>query len=88
MSVYQITTLTKMERASKILRNIKFHSPPIKWSIIFLTAVPRGVVYLIAARKTGVRLIAYSPLAKGLLTGKYTAETPPPVRAGGDIPPS
>jgi pyridoxine 4-dehydrogenase len=25
----------------------------------------------------GVRLIAYSPLAMGLLTGKYTADTPP-----------
>jgi aryl-alcohol dehydrogenase-like predicted oxidoreductase len=31
----------------------------------------------------GIRLIAYSPLEKGLLTGKYSLETPPPgVRAG------
>lgn len=29
-------------------------------------------------QEMGVRLIAYSPLAKGLLTGKYTPETPPP----------
>jgi len=28
-------------------------------------------------KQIGVRLIAYSPLAMGLLTGKYTAETPP-----------
>ncbi|NTV38068.1 MAG: aldo/keto reductase, partial [Anaerolineales bacterium] len=29
-------------------------------------------------KETGVRLIAYSPLAMGLLTGKYTPENPPP----------
>jgi len=29
-------------------------------------------------KERGIRLIAYSPLAKGLLTGKYTPETPPP----------
>jgi aryl-alcohol dehydrogenase-like predicted oxidoreductase len=30
----------------------------------------------------GIRLIAYSPLAMGLLTGKYTIETPPPGARG------
>jgi aryl-alcohol dehydrogenase-like predicted oxidoreductase len=29
-------------------------------------------------RELGVTLIAYSPLAKGLLTGKYTPQTRPP----------
>lgn len=29
-------------------------------------------------KETGVRLIAYSPLAMGMLTGKYTPENPPP----------
>lgn len=34
-------------------------------------------------RELGVRLIAYSPLAKGMLTGKYGPENPPPgLRAG------
>jgi aryl-alcohol dehydrogenase-like predicted oxidoreductase len=33
-------------------------------------------------RETGVRLIAYSPLAQGLLTGKYTTENPPPGARG------
>lgn len=33
-------------------------------------------------KKEGVRLIAYSPLAQGLLTGKYTTETPPPGSRG------
>jgi aryl-alcohol dehydrogenase-like predicted oxidoreductase len=31
-----------------------------------------------AARECGVQIIAYSPLAKGLLTGKYSVEKPPP----------
>ena len=33
---------------------------------------------LAACRDLGVTLIAYSPLGQGLLTGKYTAEHPPP----------
>ena len=33
-------------------------------------------------KEMGVRLIAYSPLAMGLLTGKYTTETPPPGARG------
>jgi aryl-alcohol dehydrogenase-like predicted oxidoreductase len=31
-----------------------------------------------AAAERGVRIIAYSPLGKGLLTGKYSVENPPP----------
>ena len=31
-----------------------------------------------SAREHGIRIIAYSPLAKGLLTGKYTQNSPPP----------
>jgi aryl-alcohol dehydrogenase-like predicted oxidoreductase len=30
------------------------------------------------AHERGVKIIAYSPLGKGLLTGKYTVENPPP----------
>lgn len=33
---------------------------------------------LARCQELGVRLIAYSPLAKGLLTGKYDSRTPPP----------
>ena len=29
-------------------------------------------------KETGIRLIAYSPLAMGILTGKYDLENPPP----------
>lgn len=33
---------------------------------------------LTRCKELGIRLIAYSPLAQGLLTGKYSPETPPP----------
>ncbi|MDP2777113.1 MAG: aldo/keto reductase, partial [Anaerolineales bacterium] len=33
---------------------------------------------LARCKELGIRLIAYSPLEKGLLTGKYSAENPPP----------
>ncbi|MGE5603494.1 MAG: aldo/keto reductase [Nitrososphaerales archaeon] len=35
-----------------------------------------------AAQELGVTLIAYSPLRKGLLTGKYNAQNPPPGTRG------
>ena len=38
-------------------------------------------------KELGVRLIAYSPLAKGFLTAKYNPENPPPgVRGNGAVP--
>jgi pyridoxine 4-dehydrogenase len=33
---------------------------------------------LARCKELGIRLIAYSPLEKGLLTGKYSVENPPP----------
>ena len=33
---------------------------------------------LARCKELGIRLIAYSPLEKGLLTGKYSTENPPP----------
>jgi pyridoxine 4-dehydrogenase len=33
---------------------------------------------LARCHELGIRLIAYSPIEKGLLTGKYSAENPPP----------
>jgi aryl-alcohol dehydrogenase-like predicted oxidoreductase len=35
-----------------------------------------------AANERGVKIIAYSPLGKGLLSGKYTVENPPPGMRG------
>jgi aryl-alcohol dehydrogenase-like predicted oxidoreductase len=34
------------------------------------------------AHERGIKIIAYSPLGKGLLTGKYTVENPPPGMRG------
>ncbi len=39
---------------------------------------PERTGLLDACRELGVTLIAYSPLAQGLLTGKYSADSPPP----------
>jgi aryl-alcohol dehydrogenase-like predicted oxidoreductase len=33
---------------------------------------------LARAKELGIRIIAYSPLEKGLLTGKYSSQNPPP----------
>lgn len=38
---------------------------------------------LARCKELGIRFIAYSPLEKGLLTGKYSAENPPPGRRAG-----
>ena len=48
-----------------------------------LRRLPETGGLLAAARELGVTLLAYSPLAMGRLTGKYSAANPPKAR----IPP-
>jgi pyridoxine 4-dehydrogenase len=43
---------------------------------------PERTGLLAACRKMGVTLVAYSPLAQGMLTGKYTPGNPPPGTRG------
>ncbi len=43
---------------------------------------------LARCQELGVRVIAYSPLAKGILTGKYTPQNPPPGLRGASYNPS
>ena len=43
-----------------------------------LTRKPERSGLVETCRELGVTIIAYSPLAQGLLTGKYTAANPPP----------
>ena len=43
-----------------------------------LRTMPEGVGLLRVCRDLGVTMLAYSPLAMGRLTGKYTAANPPP----------
>ena len=37
---------------------------------------------LARCQELGIRVIAYSPLAKGILTGKFSPENPPPALRG------
>jgi aryl-alcohol dehydrogenase-like predicted oxidoreductase len=70
--------IEQMERASKCLAKhaIPLASNQVEYHLLDRSAERSGL--LARCRETGVRLIAYSPLAKGLLTGKYTVDTPPP----------
>ena len=60
--------------------------PDRAWLADLATAYERGLIgrrpettgLTEVCRELGVTLIAYSPLAQGLLTGKYTRENPPP----------
>ena len=73
----------QMQRAYKALAkfNVPLASNQVEYHLLDRTAEKNGLLAL--CQELGVRLIAYSPLAMGLLTGKYTPETPPSgVRAG------
>jgi aryl-alcohol dehydrogenase-like predicted oxidoreductase len=64
--------------------NIPLASNQVHYSLLNRTAEKDGT--LARCKELGVRLIAYSPLEKGLLSGKYSPENPPPgTRAGNYI---
>lgn len=56
-------------------QNIPLASNQVHYSLLNRSVEKNGL--LARCRELGVRLIAYSPLEMGLLTGKYTAENPP-----------
>ena len=68
----------QMQRAYTILSkyNIPLASNQVEYHLLDRSAEKNGL--LDRCKELGVRLIAWSPLAKGLLTGKYTLESPPP----------
>lgn len=68
---------TQMQRAHKTLAkyNIPLASNQVEYHLLDRTVEKNGL--LARCQELGVRLIAYSPLAMGLLTGKYTPEAPP-----------
>lgn len=67
----------QMQRAYKALAkyNVPLASNQVEYHLLDRSAEKSGLLAL--CQELGVRLIAYSPLAMGLLTGKYTPETPP-----------
>jgi aryl-alcohol dehydrogenase-like predicted oxidoreductase len=56
--------------------NIQLASNQVHYSLLNRTVEMDGT--LARCKELGIRLIAYSPLEKGLLSGKYSPETPPP----------
>jgi len=67
-----------MRRAHDVLakRGIPLASNQVEYSLLHRQPERNGV--LAACRDLRVALIAYSPVAKGILTGKYTPQNPPP----------
>lgn len=57
-------------------QNIPLASNQVHYSLLNRKVEKEGL--LARCRELGVRPIAYSPLEKGLLTGKYNADSPPP----------
>src|SRR3990172_2611126 len=67
---------TRRAHAALARRGVPLASNQVEYSL--LQREPEGSGLLETCRELGVTLIAYSPLAQGLLTGKYTPEHPPP----------
>ena len=72
----------QMRRAHATLeeRGIPLASNQVEYSLLNRSPEHNGL--LDTCHELGVILIAYSPLAMGLLTGKYTPENPPPGMRG------
>jgi aryl-alcohol dehydrogenase-like predicted oxidoreductase len=65
----------QMQQAYKILaaRGVKLASNQVRYSLLTRQIETNGICEM--ARQLGVTILAYSPLAQGLLTGKYTADS-------------
>ena len=74
---------TQMIRAySTLERNsISLAANQVHYSLLHRDPEKNGL--MVRCKELGVRLIAYSPLEMGLLTGKYTSKNPPPGNRGG-----
>lgn len=62
------------------------HKIPLASNQVHYSLLNRGIEkngLLARCKELGIRLIAYSPLEMGLLTGKYTPDNPPPGTRGG-----
>ena len=68
----------QMQRAYTVLAkyNIPLASNQVEYSLLDRRIEKNGVLQ--RANELGIRIISYSPLAKGILTGKYSSENPPP----------
>src|SRR6266496_3043990 len=57
-------------------QNVPLASNQVSYSLLNRTVEKNGT--LARCKELGIRLIAYSPIEKGLLAGKYSVENPPP----------
>lgn len=60
--------------------SVALASNQLHYSLLNRTVEKNGT--LARCKELGIRLIAYSPLEKGLLTGKYSPDSPPPGSRG------
>jgi aryl-alcohol dehydrogenase-like predicted oxidoreductase len=60
--------------------NLPLASNQVHYSLLNRTVEKNGT--LARCKELGIRLIAYSPIEKGLLSGKYSADLPPPGARG------
>ena len=74
VSNYSVAQMRRVH-ARLARRGVPLASNQVRYSLLHRAPESDGV--LDACRELGVALIAYSPLAMGLLTGKYTPEHPP-----------
>jgi aryl-alcohol dehydrogenase-like predicted oxidoreductase len=56
--------------------NIPLASNQVHYSLLHRTVEKNGT--LARCKELGIRLIAYSPIEMGMLTGKYSVDSPPP----------
>ncbi|NEQ39591.1 MAG: aldo/keto reductase [Okeania sp. SIO3I5] len=70
-------SVEEMSRAFEILekRGVMLATNQVRYSLLSRQIEAKGI--LDKARELGITILAYSPLAQGLLTGKYTVENPP-----------
>lgn len=68
---------TQMRQAYGILaaRGVPLATNQVRYSLLTREIETNGV--LATARELGIEILAYSPLAQGLLTGRYTPDRPP-----------
>jgi aryl-alcohol dehydrogenase-like predicted oxidoreductase len=66
---------TKVAFEALTRRQIPLASNQVRYSLLFRRPERSGLIEL--GNKLGITIIAYSPLEKGVLTGKFTPENPP-----------
>ena len=75
-------SVEQMKRARQVLEKygVPLASNQVQFNLLHREPETTGLLSL--CQEWGITLIAYSPLAMGILTGKYSTQTPPPGARG------